>query len=403
MKPVPFKLDSESKTKLYFQLYQSFVEAFKSGQYKPEEKIPSVRQLSKDLSISKNTVIAAYNMLLEEGYIIAHSKSGYTVAGSLPKSVPETTIDSEEDQIPTVDSIFKEREGTEVTKIPVPEDLEIPKGTDNPPEEQKTEPQSVTKEPDSSNENQQSKTVTIPENPVKKQVPHDLFGERQLRKTIALFLYNNFKISCTSGQIYVASNVQDPLKKIINFIAPAKIEKVEKPNVQKVRGLFRKAEVLLAKEESITVKPAVSLSVNTLNSFYETLISEGYKIIEISKINDSINLEQLINASSDIAILSPEVDNLTDRDELLVWVSEKEERHIIEYYQNFPEDVPLCCENPNKIIFIGSIAGIAFMILPSPLISKFRETYSDYENSASKELQKQAETKIASLNEQIES
>lgn len=414
MKQVPFKLDSESKTKLYFQLYQAFIEAFKSGKYAPEEKIPSVRQLSKDLSVSKNTVIAAYNMLLEEGYIISHQKSGYTVAAALPKEQPVIDTENEEDEIPTVDGIFKEREGTEVTKIPVPDDLELPKGTDETPETVTIEEKSVTKKPELTKETPKpaetqtdNKPVTpsVTIKPAAKPAPvtQDFFGERQLRKTIALFLYNHFNISCTSGQIYVAANIQDPLLKIMKLIAPAETTQAAQPSAQEVKGLFRKAEALLSKEETVIVYPKVAISQNSLNSFREIIKSAGYETIEIPETSDVLDIEQLFASDTDVSILSPEADNITLRDELLAWIDEKEERYIVEYYQNFPEEVPLCCENPNKVIFLTSIGGISFMILPSVIISSFRNKYADYENSASKELQEEAVKKINLLNEQIES
>lgn len=185
----------------------------------------------------------------------------------------------------------------------------------------------------------------------------------------------------------------------MNLIAPSKEEPKQIPEGI---GLFAKAEALLNPEKTF-IPPKISLSENALNSFHENLKSAGYETYQIPKAGNVLDLEQLFASDYDIAILSPAVDHIKDRDELLAWVSENEKRYIIEYYQNFPDDIALCCENINKIIFIGSIGGIAFMILPSVLITPFRKKYADYECTLSTDEQAAAEQKISSLNTEIDS
>ena len=64
----------------YREIYQLIVNDIQTGTLKLGDKLRSVRQMSIDFGVSKNTIIAAYNLLIEEHWIIAKSKSGYFVA-----------------------------------------------------------------------------------------------------------------------------------------------------------------------------------------------------------------------------------------------------------------------------------------------------------------------------------
>ncbi len=64
----------------YREIYQLIVNDIQTGTLKLGDKLKSVRQMSTDFGVSKNTIIMAYNLLLEEHWVIAKSKSGYFVA-----------------------------------------------------------------------------------------------------------------------------------------------------------------------------------------------------------------------------------------------------------------------------------------------------------------------------------
>ncbi|MBV1842091.1 aminotransferase-like domain-containing protein [Photobacterium ganghwense] len=59
--------------------------------YLPGDKLPSIRQLSRELNLSKNTVIRAYQQLEAGGKITACPRSGYRVAAGL-HSVPTVPV-----------------------------------------------------------------------------------------------------------------------------------------------------------------------------------------------------------------------------------------------------------------------------------------------------------------------
>ena len=76
MKPITVELKNTSKTPLYIQLYRHIKKEITCGNMPAGEKLPSLRRLSTDLSISITTTEQAYNQLLVEGYIVSKPQSG---------------------------------------------------------------------------------------------------------------------------------------------------------------------------------------------------------------------------------------------------------------------------------------------------------------------------------------
>lgn len=75
----PF-LQRELSEPLYSQLYYWIKKEIEEGRLLPGIKMPSVRQLSTHLKVSRNTVEAAYQQLQSEGYLESVPKSGIWVA-----------------------------------------------------------------------------------------------------------------------------------------------------------------------------------------------------------------------------------------------------------------------------------------------------------------------------------
>lgn len=64
----------------YIELYEAIIEKINNNLLSSGTKLPSKRDLAIDLNISQNTVINAYNLLLDEGYIYSIEKKGYFVS-----------------------------------------------------------------------------------------------------------------------------------------------------------------------------------------------------------------------------------------------------------------------------------------------------------------------------------
>jgi GntR family transcriptional regulator/MocR family aminotransferase len=65
---------------LQTQIREALVSAILDGQLAREEPIPSTRRMAKSLGVSRNTVVLAYQGLLDDGYLQARERSGYYVA-----------------------------------------------------------------------------------------------------------------------------------------------------------------------------------------------------------------------------------------------------------------------------------------------------------------------------------
>ena len=76
-------IDHESKTPLYRQLYTLIRQAIISNKFTANCQLPSSRQLSTELNISRCTVTTAYDQLIAEGYLVSKRGSGTRVAEAL--------------------------------------------------------------------------------------------------------------------------------------------------------------------------------------------------------------------------------------------------------------------------------------------------------------------------------
>lgn len=83
-----FQLDLKSRKPIYEQITDKFKELIISGVLEPDEKIPSVRDLAKQLTTNPNTVQKAYRELEYQGFI-------YSVQGlGSFTSYPDDTINA---------------------------------------------------------------------------------------------------------------------------------------------------------------------------------------------------------------------------------------------------------------------------------------------------------------------
>jgi len=74
---------------LYRQLFETLRGAILDGSLAAPQRLPSSRQLARQLSMSRNTVNACYEMLLAEGYVTSRPGAGYFVSADLPDQPAE--------------------------------------------------------------------------------------------------------------------------------------------------------------------------------------------------------------------------------------------------------------------------------------------------------------------------
>ena len=70
----------ETKQPAYLKIYEALRDDITSGAYALGERVPSKRTMAEQTDTSVITVEHAYNLLIDEGYIEAHERSGYFVS-----------------------------------------------------------------------------------------------------------------------------------------------------------------------------------------------------------------------------------------------------------------------------------------------------------------------------------
>ncbi len=77
-------LDGAAGVPLYRQLYDELRRAILCGQLRAGTRLPSTRELATELTVSRNTVLNAFEQLLAEGYVEGQVGSGTYVSRALP-------------------------------------------------------------------------------------------------------------------------------------------------------------------------------------------------------------------------------------------------------------------------------------------------------------------------------
>ena len=99
-----FQIDPASRLPIYRQLARQFREAVARGRVQPDDRLPSVRDLSRTLVINPNTVARVYTELEREGLLYTQPGRGVFVAqpkAELTRKVRREKLDELLDQFLT--------------------------------------------------------------------------------------------------------------------------------------------------------------------------------------------------------------------------------------------------------------------------------------------------------------
>lgn len=87
-----YNIDLQSRTPIYEQLYKKVVELILRGELKPNDKLPSVRELAKELGVNPNTVSKAFQLLERDKVIYSLAGRGSFVLNLGTDAVKETAL-----------------------------------------------------------------------------------------------------------------------------------------------------------------------------------------------------------------------------------------------------------------------------------------------------------------------
>lgn len=87
-----FIIDNKSRQSIQEQIVHNYKELIVTGVLKANDKIPSVREMSKTITVNPNTVQKAYSRLEEEGFIYVVKGKGSFVSDMSERKIDDHSI-----------------------------------------------------------------------------------------------------------------------------------------------------------------------------------------------------------------------------------------------------------------------------------------------------------------------
>ncbi len=323
----------------YVRLYFCIRREIEKGNIEPSFKLPSIRCVAKELSLSTTTVENAYNQLLVEGYIYSIPQKGYYAA-----QLDKTFFDINK-------PVSKEKEFIEPSRMNTEY---IDTTLFNFHEWRKLYAQVVADFPQLFFQD------------------GDPQGEFELRKALSDYVYQARGVECNPNQIVVGAGVQTLLHAICDITAGILPPKVafEEPGFTDVRPVFT---------------------------------NRGYSLYAIALDKSGIRVESLFESRASMCYVSPShqyptglVMPIQNRLELLKW-AEQTKGFILEddydselRFEGRPVPSLFSLDKKHRVIYMGSFSTllapsirISYMILPQTLKKLYQEKSQDYRSTVS--------------------
>lgn len=323
-------MQRESGQFIYRQLYSQLKEDILAFKYESHEKLPSKRDMSQHLNISVNSVKAAYEQLLAEGYIYTEERKGYFIE-PLEKLIidpnAQISLNVQEQQIEDAYDYSFSHMSTDISAFPVEVWTKLVKRVF---------------------ENYDHELSSIPQ----------IKGPIELRQSIAKLVSYQRGIQCHPEQIVIGSGTNILLTKLIQLLPDEIKIAVENPGYSRFRTLIRQTTAQL--------KP-------------------------IALDHKGISIEAIKQAQPDATIVTPShqfpmgiIMPVSRRIDLLNWASQTQS-YIIEddYDSEFKyetDNIPslFSFDKNERVIYLGTFSKtlmpglrMSYMILPINLVKQF--------------------------------
>ncbi len=335
MEMVTFQLNTENKEPLYQQLYSHMKAEIQSGRLPFESKLPSKRKLSVYLGISQNTIQAAYDQLIEEGYIQSMEKKGFFVCkiDYLQHLQVNPYLDTSKQNDTLKVRYDFTYHGVDMPSFPFDQWRKL------------------------------SKEV-INEYDTELLQPGDALGYMRLRASIADYLHQSRGVNCTSNQIIISSGTEILFQTLIQLLNQDSIYGIENPGYEKLNQLFT---------------------------------GNRAKFTSIKVDENGMNPEEIRKSNANILCITPahqfpsgSVMPINRRIKLLNWANEADNRYLIEddydsefKYSGRPIPALQGLSTNDKVIYMGSLSKsisptlrVSYMVLPSQLMKRYNEKLS---------------------------
>ncbi len=344
--PIRIRLEKESGKTLYEQLYEYIREEIRTGSLLPDERLPSARFLSDSLQVSRTTVDMAYGQLVAEGYLTAKPKSGYFVNATEGQYNTGMTAEREKArQVPKEEeSAFRydfSPTAIDMTHFPYATWKKITKNI---------------------LVDAKSRMFALGE-------PQ---GDEELRTTICRYLHGSRGVNCEPAQIVIGAGN--------DFL-------------------------LLLLEKLLGRHVPVAMENPTYTRAYRIFRSFAYPISLIPMDEKGICIDRLRESGAQVAYVMPSRQYPTGismpigrRMELLGWAAEAEGRYLIEddydsefRYKGRPLPSLQASDSQGRVIYLGTFSKaiapairVSYMVLPYPLLEKYRSECSFISSTVSR-------------------
>lgn len=334
---ITIRLAPEAHEPLYQQLYEHIKSEIIQGQLSPNDRLPSIRQLSLHLQCSQNTVKTAYHQLDAEGYIVAKPKSGYFVCQiegllTIKKDAQPSVKEESEHHAYRYDFSYQ---GVDFDSFPF------------------STWRKITKEVISEYDTELLKTGSPT-------------GSSNLRSSIASYVRHSRGVDCHPDQIIISSGTEFLLQLLIQLFDESCTYAIENPGYEKLNMIFKS---------------------NRAN----------YKAIPLDE--NGMMLDHLTQSGADVACVTPShqfptgnIMPVNRRIQLINWANESPSRYIVEddydsEFKYYGKPIPSLqgLDKGGKVIYLGAFSKslapamrVSYMVLPEKLMKVYYEKLSFY-------------------------
>lgn len=347
-------LDSQKEDPVYMQLYRYLKNEIQSDTIPPHSKLPSQRKLAEHLSLSRNTVNAAYQQLLAEGYIRSEERKGLFVEdikhelyldkniNAINAEILDTSCKNSEHQLSEIFYDFKYGE-IDLKHFPFKLWSQLT-----------------------------MKSIFAEQGQLL--LYGDPQGDLDLRKQITKYLFESRGVKCSEHQIIIGAGTQYLMSMLCKIIGKEYTYGMEDPGYNRVR--------IVLKEYGKAVQP---IPLDNYGVDIKALTSSEVRAVFVTPAHQF-----------PLGIVMP----LQRRLELIQWAKDTE-GYIIEddydsefRYEGKPIPALQSLDQYEKVIYMGTFAkslipslDFSYMVLPSPLLAKYHDKYIGYKQTVSRQHQ----------------
>ena len=345
-------INENTNIPLYLQLYKQFRDKILNGELKSGDKMPSVRELSGQLNISRNTVDLAYQQLHSEGFIVSRPRIGFFIE-NLDFSPLKVNKKNENNKIKPFDySNFNSQYDFKYGKLDT-DTITIKQW-----------------------QRLMNKSIRIYND--KMTFYGEPFGEIELREEILKYLKNYRGVNCQKEQIFIGAGVHHCLGMICQLI--------------------KKHTNVVAMED-----PGYDIT-------HSVMSNNGFKVESIPLDDNGINIKKLSSTKANAVYVTPShqyplgiIMPISRRLELIEWANKNDGIIIEDDYSchlryNIKPIQSLQSISENRVIYIGSFSKflfptlrVAYMVIPKNILSEFNALFEGYPSTVPFLIQKTLE------------